>query len=55
MPTILTIMIKASGATSLNELDFGVVSRFFLFQVRSTEHKNIVLSNAMSHGGLSAS
>lgn len=33
VPTILTIMIKASGATSLNELDFGVVSRFFLFQV----------------------
>lgn len=34
VPWILTLMIKFSGATSLSDVDMGVVTRYFVFQVR---------------------
>ena len=34
VPWILTLMIKFSGATSVSDVDMGVVTRYFVFQVR---------------------
>ncbi len=48
LPAILAFMMRLAGAVSLGEVDLGVVSRFFIFQVVVVFFGNTLASSFFS-------